>query len=236
MGCAMEAPATHRKRPSSDLEGMEDTHLGNREAKRIRTSSVSHDRSGNSNASTSATSACCDSSPERVQPSSISSVSSDEESLSESSLSSSSDDVSDAEEDEETVVTIGGPKKPVMRKTEIVGRDADDLKSRLSAFLPQLAAANASLGEAACNIEAVDEDQQYIEMDLSLGVLEEKRGGDNSSSGSDSDGSESGDEDDGAGTVSRGPMAAQQRKSSENVMARLKGQDPAERKAGIEVV
>lgn len=67
-----------------------------------------------------------------------------------------------------------------------------DLHQRLSTFLPNLAAANdeleveraaGRLGER--NIETVDDDE-YIEMNLGLGVLEEK-GLDRNGTGSDSD-------------------------------------------------
>jgi hypothetical protein len=51
-----------------------------------------------------------------------------------------------------------------------------DLRTRLSAFLPQLAQANKVLedGQEIHNMEDVEEDEQHIEMNLGLGVLEEK--------------------------------------------------------------
>lgn len=50
-----------------------------------------------------------------------------------------------------------------------------DLRSKISTFLPQLRAANANLGDDD-RIDAVgDDEDHYIEMDLGLGVLKEKR-------------------------------------------------------------
>ena len=68
---------------------------------------------------------------------------------------------------------------------------ASDLQRRLSTFIPDLAAANdeleveraaGTLGDR--NIEDVDE-QSYIEMNLGLGVLEEKRHSESGSETSD---------------------------------------------------
>ncbi|OAD81395.1 hypothetical protein PHYBLDRAFT_103513, partial [Phycomyces blakesleeanus NRRL 1555(-)] len=53
-----------------------------------------------------------------------------------------------------------------------------DIMSRLQAFLPQIQAANASLQNMKpedLDIEQVEEDEQYIEMNLGLGVYEHKR-------------------------------------------------------------
>lgn len=52
------------------------------------------------------------------------------------------------------------------------------MSSRLSSFLPQLKAANDALPEDRrdVDIEAVTENEPYIEMDLGLGVLEHKDG------------------------------------------------------------
>jgi hypothetical protein len=55
---------------------------------------------------------------------------------------------------------------------------SSDLRSRIASFLPQLRKANEELMAAGDNrrIDAVAEDQdQYIEMDLGLGVLKEKK-------------------------------------------------------------
>lgn len=102
------------------------------------------------------------------------SVSSDSDSASDASSS----DNDDSEEEQDPIITLGGPKKPSMR----VG-GLGDLKTRLSTFLPQLAAANSELEERVRNgemegkrFEDVDDgDEGYIEMDLGLGVLEEQK-------------------------------------------------------------
>jgi hypothetical protein len=55
---------------------------------------------------------------------------------------------------------------------------SSDLRSRVASFLPQLRKANEELVAAGDDqrIDAVAEDQdQYIEMDLGLGVLKEKK-------------------------------------------------------------
>ncbi|KAI9012604.1 hypothetical protein CLU79DRAFT_890664 [Phycomyces nitens] len=66
---------------------------------------------------------------------------------------------------------------PEERKTYKIAPPTDIL-SRLQAFLPQLEAANASLQNMKpedLDIEQVEEDEQYIEMNLGLGVYEHKR-------------------------------------------------------------
>ncbi|KAI5854597.1 hypothetical protein BZA05DRAFT_370597 [Tricharina praecox] len=76
-----------------------------------------------------------------------------------------------------------------------------DLLSRLTTFLPQLSAANATLDEEirahgadSRNIEHVaDDEERYIEMNLGLGVLEEVR--DESSSDEDSEDDEDEEEE-----------------------------------------
>lgn len=121
---------------------------------------------------------------------SVTSVSEEGSDSSESDSSSSeeeedSDDSADDTETNEDVVTIGGPAKPAIRKPKT---DAFDLKSRLAAFLPQLAAANSELERlrAAGQFEGMsmedvnEEEGGYIEMDLGLGVLEEKKEGEES--------------------------------------------------------
>ncbi|KAL1926785.1 hypothetical protein VTP01DRAFT_5431 [Rhizomucor pusillus] len=66
-----------------------------------------------------------------------------------------------------------------------------DILSRVQAFLPQLKSANEELSKAdpsKLNIENLeDEDERYIEMNLGLGVFEEKRPGNASDSNSDDD-------------------------------------------------
>ncbi|KAG2204567.1 uncharacterized protein EV154DRAFT_313463 [Mucor mucedo] len=78
----------------------------------------------------------------------------------------------------------------VDRKTFAVGPPSDIL-SRVQAFLPQLKSANEQLKAAdpkSLDIENVEEDDgQYIEMNLGLGVYEEKRPGQSDSEDEDSD-------------------------------------------------
>lgn len=102
-----------------------------------------------------------------------------------SSDPSSSDDSDDDEETTTTTTTTNHasnqasnpPTKPTTTKPQ-----PSDLKSRLLAFLPALAASNADLAAAARqpgfkNLEDVAEGEDYIELDLGLGVLEEKSDG-----------------------------------------------------------
>ncbi|KAL0078205.1 hypothetical protein F4703DRAFT_1879197 [Phycomyces blakesleeanus] len=66
---------------------------------------------------------------------------------------------------------------PEERKTFKIAPPTD-IMSRLQAFLPQIQAANASLQNMKpedLDIEQVEEDEQYIEMNLGLGVYEHKR-------------------------------------------------------------
>ncbi|KAI9837251.1 MAG: hypothetical protein M1819_000325 [Sarea resinae] len=130
---------------------------------------------------------------------------------SSSSPSSSNDSDGDDGQNNDTpmpasvssIPTLPRRQKPDISRTAFApGSSA--LLSRLSSFLPELAAANASLEEDRLagrlgerNIENVDEEDggQYIEMNLGLGVLEEKDPNASSSS-SDSDTSSDSDSDD----------------------------------------
>ncbi|RKP09939.1 hypothetical protein THASP1DRAFT_28261 [Thamnocephalis sphaerospora] len=103
----------------------------------------------------------------------------------ESNQGNTSADEYDADEMTMTLDTTGDASLPLREKPAITRMQApSDLLSRVAAFLPQMASANAKLqqeiassGDAqAHDIEAVDEDaEQYIEMNLGLGVFEEKR-------------------------------------------------------------
>ncbi|KAI8372548.1 hypothetical protein EDC96DRAFT_52232 [Choanephora cucurbitarum] len=73
------------------------------------------------------------------------------------------------------------------QKTSPLGGSSDIL-SRVQAFLPQMKEANEQLKHAdpsKLDIENVDDQEQYIEMNLGLGVFEEKK--DESDSSSDED-------------------------------------------------
>jgi hypothetical protein len=116
----------------------------------------------------------------------MSSLQSSQEGDSSSSLSSSSEESSDGgESDEHDIITVGGPKKPAMSMAHDLSSGAVDLRARVSALLPQLAAANTQLTEGDANtwsMEDVRDDEQHIEMDLGLGVLEEIESNDSDTS------------------------------------------------------
>ncbi|KIW60085.1 hypothetical protein PV05_00330 [Exophiala xenobiotica] len=126
----------------------------------------------------------------------------------------------DGSEDERMVASSGGPT-PVFA--------GGDLRSRLQAFLPQLQRANAELEASedvpARRIDHVDDDEEhYIEMNLGLGVLSERKNredgeirvdGENSSS----DGAENDDE---AGEGNEWGEEEEGRQT--DVLARLRGE------------
>ncbi|GLA72400.1 hypothetical protein AtubIFM55763_002932 [Aspergillus tubingensis] len=126
----------------------------------------------------------------------------DDDDYTSSSGSSDSDSDSEDEEDEEvnqketTTTSDEMPRIPAIPKPRI-GRinKNPDLLSRLSAFLPQMKTANEKLEQEIAagrakdvrlEIDGDDDDDEdedmegkrYIEMNLGLGVLEEKRPGD----------------------------------------------------------
>ncbi|PYH63666.1 NOPCHAP1/New4 family protein [Aspergillus vadensis CBS 113365] len=127
----------------------------------------------------------------------------DDDDYTSSSGSSDSDSDSDDDEDEEqvnqkatTTTSDDMPRIPAIPKPRI-GRinKNPDLLSRLSAFLPQMKTANEKLEQEIAAGRAKDvrleidgdedddededmEGKRYIEMNLGLGVLEEKRPGD----------------------------------------------------------
>ncbi|KAH8549099.1 hypothetical protein BGW37DRAFT_503560 [Umbelopsis sp. PMI_123] len=81
---------------------------------------------------------------------------------------------------------------PELRKTFKMPVQSD-LMARLQTFLPELESANRQLDQQISvdprevDIENVDEDEQYIEMNLGLGVFEEKKPSDTSDDESDID-------------------------------------------------
>ena len=123
-----------------------------------------------------------------------SSSESSEDSVSDSDAESSGRDTERGNQD--PIFTVRGAQKPPIQRP-----DPSDLKAQLAAFLPKMAAANASLRTMqeqglfkGKSFEDVDDEAEggYIEMDLGLGVLEEKKDGEDPSDGS---GDEDGDED-----------------------------------------
>ncbi|KAI6833600.1 hypothetical protein KC367_g2439 [Hortaea werneckii] len=171
------------------------------------------------------------------QNSSLSSPSSDDESDTVSSLSTSSEESSDSE-GEDGVHTIGGPKKPQMNG-QASTESARDLQSRLSAFLPQLAAANQQLETdgGGHSIEDVEDGEQHIEMNLGLGVLEEKRDDGSSSSEESSDEDEVMRDEGGDASASAGAGKQGHDSKETHVLEKLKGErhhdDP---KGGIQEI
>ena len=140
--------------------------------KRARVSRSDNDRSDSSLPSTCSVSeaSAMRSSPGAADHASDSSASSlAEASDTESSTSDTTEESSDAELEEELVVTIGRPKKPVIQMTAVAD-GAQDLQARISALLPQILAANDELGRAGggCSIEDVKDGEQHIEMNLGL--------------------------------------------------------------------
>ena len=172
---------------------------------------------------------------ENPKGTSLSSVSSDEADNSESSLSSSSEESSDSD-DENEVVTVGGAKKPQIRGSD--SNSGQDLRSRLSAFLPQLAAANRDLAEngPAHSMEEVEDGEQHIEMNLGLGVLEEKNGDESSSSGDSSEEDNGEDKIQGDRPASAGAAKDNSESKDTHVLDRLRGQKSTAQKGGIEEV
>jgi len=142
---------------------------------------------------------------------------------SESEDSDSEIDTSDRAstvDDGETIVNVRPGSKPEMTLESLKG----GLKSRLKAFIPELKAANQELEKEKVdgsierrNIEHVDEDEgPYIEMDLGLGVLEEKPADtDSNEVDTDSDGDE----------PDTGP-----RDKEPDVLGKLMGKDKSRRK------
>ncbi|KAJ5883648.1 uncharacterized protein N7473_010534 [Penicillium subrubescens] len=118
---------------------------------------------------------------------------------SESEEEDSEDEDQEIRDDQETTIPapepsiphIGGRPKPSIHRME----GGSDLLSRLSSFLPQMKNANEDLEKKIAAgkgqemvLDSVDDDgKDYIEMNLGLGVLEEKRG-DNEDSSSDDEG------------------------------------------------
>lgn len=227
------------KRSSAELAGAP-ARPPSKELKRTRLSPSTQQRSNSSepsSCSVSEDSAARSTPPTSIheQNSSLSSPSSGDESDTVSSLSTSSEESSDSES-EESVHTIGGPKKPEMNGQSST-ESARDLQSRLTAFLPQLAAANQQLETdgGGHSIEDVEDGEQHIEMNLGLGVLEEKRDDGSSSS------EESSDEDevmeDGVDAPASAGAKQQEHNSKDtHVLEKLKGEDRRGQKGGIQEI
>jgi Domain of unknown function (DUF4598) len=91
-------------------------------------------------------------------------------------LKTSSDVEDDSSEEAEHIQTVPLAKKPPIT----AAGQSSDLRSKLSSFLPKLQKANADLlksGEVMMKRldEVEDDEEHYIEMNLGLGVLKEKK-------------------------------------------------------------
>lgn len=180
-----------RKRSIIDSEQFEQASETQEQRKRTRTSPSTAARSDSSGMSPDTVSevSAMESTPDAVmrgQEGSITSATSNGNADdSDSSMQSSDDSTSEDEEedddeekaasDSEDVVTLGAPKKPKINIGVLSG--ANDLASRLKAFLPQMQQANSELAEkgAGLSMEDVDDEEPHIEMSLGLGVLEQKQ-------------------------------------------------------------
>ncbi|ODM16833.1 hypothetical protein SI65_07798 [Aspergillus cristatus] len=138
-------------------------------------------------------------------------TSSDEPTSSSGSSIDSSDD--DEEDEQETrdqeerenngaIPSIPGRQKPRIHR---IDRNSD-IMSRLTAFLPQMKSANEDLERELAagrgkelQVDGADEEVEgrYIEMNLGLGVLEEKRSGDENNNSSSDDEDERPDNEEG---------------------------------------
>lgn len=117
-------------------------------------------------------------------------------------------DKGDSCEDDDLIQDLPVPRKPLMS----VSHAAFDLRTRLSAFLPQLQKANADLEnstEAGLRHldDVADDEEHYIEMNLGLGVLKERRPRIAQADGlrlADEDGTSSSEDSDSDSTEARG--------------------------------
>jgi hypothetical protein len=88
----------------------------------------------------------------------------------------SQDETGSGEEIEDTSSEGSDSDEEEDQDSDEPDEDVPDLKARLATFLPQLKEANRML-DTAKRIDDVGEGEQHIEMNLGLGVLEEKREG-----------------------------------------------------------
>lgn len=90
--------------------------------------------------------------------------------------------------DSEYITTLGPSTSAYVKPDidpDVVMAYAKELESRLHAFLPKLRQANQKLAEQSTklNMEQVDDGEQHIEMNLNLGILEEKQPADKAATG-----------------------------------------------------
>ncbi|KAK5167590.1 uncharacterized protein LTR77_007289 [Saxophila tyrrhenica] len=209
--------------------------------KRIKISPTHEDTDNSSEASSGSVSedSALRSSPQPSDPERNSSMSSLEPSAangdddSESSISSTSSEDSEIDSDSETeITTIGQPKKPPIHKQGLQ-EGAQDLRSRLSSFLPQMAEANRLLADKSdgYSLEEVGEDEQHIEMNLGLGVLEQQ--GEEDAENSLDESSDEEDVGEELPAFSEGVNGVKQDREAD-VLGKLMGQDRKRQKVGIQ--
>lgn len=149
----------------------------------------------------------------------------DDETSSSGSSSFSEDDFEEEEDEEQAAHHVGGINGGTLDDQD--GNQPSDLRSRLQAFLPKLKKANAEL-ENTDNIEeqridhVPEDEERYIEMNLELGVLSERKDGDEDGNVKLREPSEDGDDDIDASTVKKSLEA----ESHQGVMSQLKGEKP----------
>jgi len=132
-----------------------------------------------------------------------------------------------------SLISVPAPLRPQIRHI-----NGSNLLSEVSSFLPKLKAANQEVqkdiaaGKAVILDSAgVEKDNgQYIEMNLGLGVLEEKRNGDNTESENESNSEES------SLSASDAKIRLHEKRKVTDVLRRLMGNKSKPKKPGIEEV
>ncbi|KAI5251484.1 hypothetical protein E4T42_04223 [Aureobasidium subglaciale] len=137
--------------------------------------------------------------------------------------------------------------RPKTQKPSFARPAASDLQSRLQSFLPQMAAANAELEKLAKEgglegkrLEDVGEGEEYVEMELGLGVMEAKKEGEDSSDDSSDESSDESSEDsseaddDEADTEEKKKQKEKEQKEKD-ILGRLMGHKQGREKAAATV-
>ncbi|KAH0350792.1 hypothetical protein KCU83_g4670, partial [Aureobasidium melanogenum] len=135
--------------------------------------------------------------------------------------------------------------RPKKQKPNFTRPATSDLQSRLQAFLPQMAAANAELEKLAKEgglegkrLEDVGEGDEYVEMELGLGVMEQKKEGEESSDDSSAESSEdSGEDSSEDDEVDDNEKQKEKEQKEKDILGRLMGHKQGrEKAAGIQEV
>ncbi|KAH0284258.1 hypothetical protein M436DRAFT_77926 [Aureobasidium namibiae CBS 147.97] len=146
-----------------------------------------------------------------------------------------------------TIPTSIPTLRPKKQKPSFARPATSDLQSRLQAFLPQMAAANAELEKLAQEgglegkrLEDVGEGDEYVEMELGLGVMEQKKereeSSDESSDESSEDSSEDSEDDD-KDDKEQKKIQKEKEQKEKDILGRLMGHKQGrEKAAGIQEV